>query len=488
MREGLNLVSQGKFEQAYNAYNAALNMHPGSNDALFGLGSIMLKTGQFGAGINVMMGAVRNGAKRHELFNNIGNCFRGMGRTTEAEEVWKEALHLMERHEIEDADVYNNLATICVNADRAEEAEMWCKKALKINPEHVQAGWNLCLAYLEQGKLEQGWDLHYMGYRTGGRMNKQYDCGPWDGDHVKRLVIFGEQGQGDEILFASIIPDAMEACDELIIDCHPRLEGLFKRSFGEKVIATYPTRKSPETGWIYDHHPIDAKISIGDLAVLFRRKLEHFPAFREGGYKPFLKTNPAIDYGLKQRVNAAAGDKMKIGIAWEGGTLKTHFLERAVPFEYFKALIDEFGDRAEFFSVHYKSGSENFLQAQGVKVHHWQEVVDNLDALTSLVGAMDLTITADQTIIHQAGAIDAPCWVALPKKHSWRFPKKVEGVPLTDRMPWYGSNLKLFRQAKADEWGPVFADIRAQLERKLPQEPEEDGQPTADIEQPAAAD
>ena len=49
------------------------------------------------------------------------------------------------------------------------------------------------------------------------------------------------------------------------------LEGIFKRSFGEKLLAVYPTRKSPETGWIYDHHPIDAKVSIGDLAVLCPR-------------------------------------------------------------------------------------------------------------------------------------------------------------------------------------------------------------------------
>ncbi len=462
LTEAKRAMEAGKYDEADKLFNAALNMAPGDVDALFSYGTFMSTKGGHGAALALLISSLEHGGKQHEIYNNIGNALRGMGKDAEAESAWRETLRVMKKHGIENADVYNNLATVRINAALPEEAEDFCRQALTLNPDSPQAHWNLALALLEQGRFGEGWDEHLWGYRSGGRMNKQYDCGVWDGRHVNRLVLFGEQGQGDEILFASMIPDALERCDELILDCHPRLEPIFKRSF-DKLIATYPTRKDPATAWIYDHYPIDAKMAFGDLGGLLRRELNDFPAFRPSGFAPYLKTNPAFDHALKQRTDKVAGDKMKVGIAWQGGTMKTHTFHRNVPFEYFKKLIDAFGDRVEFFSLHYKRDSEKFLKEQDVKVHHWQEIIDNLDALFSLAGAMDLIITADQTLVHQAGAIGANCWVLTPHKCSWRFPQKSGDVDLAVRMPWYGGEVALYRQDVNCEWGPVFERVHDTL-------------------------
>ncbi len=463
--EGQKAMAAGKYDKADQFFNAALNMAPGQVECLFTYGTFLLAKGCYGAALALLLSSLEQGGRPHEIYNNIGNALRGMARDAEAEAAWKEALRIMKAQGIENADVYNNLATIRINAALPEEAEAYCRQSLALNPASTQAHWNLALALLEQGRFGEGWDEHLWGYRSGGRMNKQYDCAVWNGEKVKRLVLFGEQGQGDEILFASMIPDAIERCDELILDCHPRLEAIFKRSF-DKLIAVYPTRKDPATAWIYDHYPIDAKMAFGDLGGLLRREITDFPAF-DTGYEPYLKTNPAFDHGLKQRTDAEAGGKLKVGIAWQGGTLKTHTFHRNVDFSHFKKLIDAFGDQVEFFSVHYKKDSEKFLKKQGVKVHHWQKVIDNLDALFSLVGAMDVIITADQTIVHQAGAIGAECWVLTPHKCSWRFPPKSGDVDLATRMPWYGENVKLFRQDVNCEWGPVFERVHEALTERI---------------------
>ena len=465
LEQAMKAMATGKHVEADKLFNGALNMAPGQVDCLFSYGTFLSTRGCYGAALALLLSALEQGGRQHEIYNNIGNALRGLGKDGEAEKAWTETLRIMKTHGIENPDVYNNMGTVRINAARAAEAEDWCRQALALRPDSPQAHWNLSLALLEQGRFREGWDEFGWGYRSGGRLNKQYDCGVWDGSHVKRLVLFGEQGQGDEILFASMIPDAAARCDELILDCHPRLEAIFKRSFDP--LAIYPTRKDPGTAWIYDHYPITAKMAMGDLGGVLRRELTDFPAYRKEGYQPYLTTNPAFDHALKQRSDKEAKGKLKIGIAWAGGTLKTHAYHRGVDFLHFKTLIEVFEDRAEFFSVHYKKDSEAYLKKQGVKVHHWQEIIDNLDALFSLAGAMDLIITADQTIVHQAGAIGAECWVLCPHKCSWRFPPQAGDVDLPASMPWYGENVRLFRQDVNCDWTPVFERVHEALTDRL---------------------
>lgn len=462
------LISDG--QAAWNArdpataktkWAEALNQDPGNAQAAFLYGTLLFGDRHFGAAIPLLMAAAEGQPRSHEPLNNIGNCLRGIGMDAEAEASWLQAVEVMEAEGRIDADVYNNLASSCINAARAAEGEAWARKCLEVKPDHPQGAWNLCLCLLEQGRLKEGWEAHHVGFRSGVRPNKQYDAPPWSGGHVNRLVVFGEQGQGDEILFAEAINDARSYCRHMILDCHPRLIGLFGRSFDLE--ACYGTRKLKESPWLYDHGKIDAKISIGDLQLLFRTKWDEFPRHRTGGFKPYLKTNPASDVALSRRVDVAAGDKYRVGIAWEGGGIPTHGHLRTPDIDYFAKLIEAFPE-VQFFSVHYRGDAEEQLADAGIKgVQHWQEVVDDFDALTSLAGQMDLVITVDQTMVHQCGSIGQDCWVPVPRRCSWRYMPEVDGVPMPDHLIWYGDNVKLFRQDADDDWGPVFHRLREAL-------------------------
>jgi len=446
---------------AHSRWGEALNQDPGNAQASFLYGTLLFGERHFGAALPILAQAADLQPEAHEPLNNMGNCFRGIGMDERAEEIWLKAAELMEAHGRIDADVYNNLASACINAARPEEGEAWARKCLKAKPDHPQGGWNLCLCLLEQGRLLEGWTEHKVGFRSGVRPNKQFDAPPWDGSHVHRLVVYGEQGQGDELLFAEAINEARSHCDNLILDCHPRLQGLFSRSFDLE--ACYGTRKFKESKWIYDHGKIDAKISIGDLQLLFRTRWEDFPRHRDGGFKPYLKTNPATDTALARRVAHAAEGKFRVGIAWEGGIVSTHSHYRTPDMDHFKALVEAFPE-VEFFSVHYRGDAAEQLADAGIKgVHHWQEVVDNFDALTSLAAQMDLVITVDQTMVHQCGSIGQACWIPLPHRCSWRYMKEVDGNPMADHMLWYGDNVRLFRQDPDCAWEPVFERIHKAL-------------------------
>ena len=56
------------------------------------------------------------------------------------------------------------------------------------------------------------------------------------------------------------------------------------------------------------------------------------------------------------------------------------------------------------------------------------------------------------------GGLGVPVWIALPYACDWRWM-----LERTDS-PWYPS-VQLFRQNNIGEWGPVFANMAAELER-----------------------
>ena len=72
----------------------------------------------------------------------------------------------------------------------------------------------------------------------------------------------------------------------------------------------------------------------------------------------------------------------------------------------------------------------------------------------------DLVISADSGIVHLAGGLGRPTWVALRWVPEWRW--LLEG----DRTPWY-KTLRLFRQPEDGAWMPVMAEIRCALQQWL---------------------
>ena len=62
------------------------------------------------------------------------------------------------------------------------------------------------------------------------------------------LVVLAEQGLGDEIMFASCLPDALARVGHLIVECEPRLAALYRRSFPQATVL--PTRREQDAAWL----------------------------------------------------------------------------------------------------------------------------------------------------------------------------------------------------------------------------------------------
>jgi hypothetical protein len=274
----------------------------------------------------------------------------------------------------------------------------------------------------------------------------------WDGSPGQTVIVWGDQGIGDEIYFASCLKDMERHCKRVILDCHPRLPALFQRSFPN--VEAHGTRKDlSDLPWVKDCGA-DASVSLSDLPYYFRRN-------GEWDGKPYLVPG-SLDFGLAKRI---AGKK-RIGISWAGGTKKTRTDLRSLSLMALEPIIRARPD-AEWYSLQYTENGPldnaarevcEFEEKTGIRVSHfpgWVECHD-YDRTASFVASLDLVITVGTTIHHLGGALGVPTWTMVPSRPSWRY--QIEG----DTLPWYGS-ARLFRQERDGDWAGVVERIAGEL-------------------------
>jgi len=74
----------------------------------------------------------------------------------------------------------------------------------------------------------------------------------------------------------------------------------------------------------------------------------------------------------------------------------------------------------------------------------------------AVLSNVDLVVSCDTSIVHLAGALGVPTWVAVPFAADWRW------FTGRDDSPWYPS-VRLFRQTTLGDWAGVFRRIAEAL-------------------------
>lgn len=399
--------------------------------------------------------------KRAEILNALGTCYKHENRVTEARQHFEEAQALVPPN----ADILNNLGTLYINEGHPERALPYLEDAIRIDAGHAQAHWNRSLAWLEIGDYARGFPEYDFGFGAKVRVERNYGKEPlpmWDGTPGKRLVVHGEQGIGDEIMFMSMIPDLLRDCPDIVIECHRNLHSLFAASFPG--IDIYPTREDQMITWPLKpdgskRYEFDAKISVGSLGQFYRRGIEDFPGM------PYLRPTPERERLYAERLNAL-GPKPKVGISWLGGHKRTRIEVRSLELERMLPILKAAADKVDFISLQYTPAEveiEQLAAKHGITIHHWPECVYNqdYDHTAGLVANLDLVISVCTSVIHLAGALGVPCWVMTPSRPAWRYRLDL------DSMPWYQSNV-LFRQAPdTTDWTPVVEEVAENLTMML---------------------
>ena len=441
LKEALDLaigfMRQGKPDDAAKILDGILIHEPKNALALYLLGSVAVEKGIYGTAKILLERAVAVDPQADWAWHNLGITHKATQNMQKAEECYRKSLKLNPDRQ----DTMAMMAGCFVNAGCPEKAIEWADKSLKIEPECPHAWNHKALALLELEKWEEGWDAWERRWNVPerARMARSYDCPKWDGAPLNGvLVIHGEQGLGDEILYMTCFGDLKKAVGpdcEIVIESATRLVPLFKRSFGVRVYGTEEEVKANEkpAAWL----------SMGSLPALYRRSKS---SFKSPG--KILHPDPArVSYYrdlLDERSNGP-----HIGLGWYGGVAKTHSKLRNAPLNLWKDLITD-----NFISVQYNTGDTQ-TEADAIGVHHIPSAVRDFDDLTALIEACDHIITVCQTAHHMSGALIKPCWTLVPSAPAWRY-------GLTGKKNiWYPS-VTQYRQ-EGDDWKSVLKKVKQDL-------------------------
>lgn len=411
---GNTLSDLGRLEDALAAYDRALAARPDHPNAHYNRGNTLVRLDRIEEGVASYDRAVALRGDFADAFKNRGVALRRLGRTDEA------------------------------------LASFDCAIALK--PDFSDAYWNRSFCHLARGRFAEGWadyerrwDLEAFvrqsASHTTPAMRGRFDAGirveDLAGAHV---LLVDEQGVGDVLMFASIIPELAAAAASVSLACDRRLWRLFASSFPELRLL------DPETA-TRDLSRFDRVMAIGSLGRLYRRRIEDFPG------AAYLTASSAARDRWAARLGPRAG-RARVGVSWRGGIARTGQARRSLALAELQPILDLPG--CEFVSLQYGENraevdAVNARLAHPVRLFEPAEIEDFED-LAALVQNLDLVVSVQTALVHLAGALGAPCLVMVPQNPEWRY---MDGAPT---MPWYGS-VALFRQGDDRDWSPVVRRV-----------------------------
>lgn len=432
---------------AWHAYDAALRAHPGYVPALNALTQLLVRHDKFSEALNAIDRSERHCPDSAAIPACRGFVYQAQGLVREAIVQYQAALS----RNPNDADILNDLAIAQQDCGHLSEALALYERALILRPEFPQARWHRSLALLAKHDFTTGWNDYDLRFLSQIPSARRIPLPRWDGRPLPQghLLIYAEQGLGDEIMFASCIPDVLHHVKSCTIECAEKLAPIFMRSFpATRVVGT---NQSHDVDWIEPLLPIDAAIPIGSLPQFYRRSLESFP--RHAGY--LRACDEKTSRWHTQLTELGAG--LKIGISWRGGSKMSRTGLRSIPLAQWLPILSIPG--AHFVSLQYTDCRDELAQLHsqhGITITHWQAAIDDYDETAALVAALDIVISVQTAVIHLAGALGKRCWVMVPAAPEWRY-----GSAGTE-MPWYPS-VKLFRQQDLEHWDELINRIAVKL-------------------------
>ena len=408
--------------------------------ALVAASFIMRRMGHLPAAYHFGRSATQLWQSEFSAWLNLGHACDEMRLPHEAESCYRKAVKLA-KTEADRIDILLNLGALYLDEGRFAEAETLTRQILAVNPNHKKALGNLGFCLLARRDWS-GWPYYHLSIGTDWRPKAVYRDPPepeWDGSPGKTVAIYGDQGLGDEISFASVLPDAIAVSKKVIIDCDDRLEGLFRRSFPEAKV--YGTRRAKDGQWAKDDWQIDCSFPIGQLGEFFRLKDEDFPG------TPYLRPDP--DRVRMWMSLFAAKRKPVIGIAWTGGIPKTNSRNRRLGLTDFLPVFTALN--AHYVSLQYKDATSEISAFRtqypnvDLKQYPYGTLTKDYDDTAALIASLDYVLCIQTAVAHTAGALGVPVSVLLPVATQWRYGTS------HDTIPWYDC-LRVIRQEQTGHW------------------------------------
>ena len=440
---------QGKLAEATDTYYKILEIDPTDVGVCRSLGMLLTERGKLEEAIDAYYKVLEVDSTDAGIYNNLGILLKEQGKFKEAIDAYCKALEIFPGY----ADAYNNLGNVLQLQGDFEDAVVVYKKALEINSQFSEAHKNLGMLLLLTGELEHGWEKYEWRWKCHDfpSENRNFPQPLWDGTGLsdKSVLVWTEQGVGDEIMFANMLDTLSWMADEIITECEERLVPLFQRSFPKIQFVSREQKPNP----ILLDKDIDYQVPIGSLAQWLRKNESQFP--KKGSY---LSASSEKVSQLRDKYKRLTDDRFLVGISWKSinhgiEKEKSTILENWTPI---LSQPDCFFVNLQYGDIKQEIGE--YYSSTGILIYTDQEInpLTNLDDFAAQISALDLVISISNTTVHISGALGKKVWTLLPYVPDWRWMLKREDTP------WYPT-MKLFRQSQMNDWRDVFQRVSLAL-------------------------
>lgn len=431
---GFTLNKLEKRPEALVALDRAIELQPDFAEAYNNKGQVLDQLDDPQGSLDCFERALLINPNYTDAWQNKGVKLGQMERHIEAIDCFKRALELNPALE----KAWNYMAASYLALNKVHDAIACYEKAITIRPDYATAQANLGVLLLQTGEFSRGWEKFEYRWQAeeGAPEALQTNRPLWNGAPSDRpLLLWGEQGIGDQILYGSILPDLAALPRKKYVALDKRLIPLFARSM-EGFDFVEPAQVN-DTMDFAEHLPL------GSLPRLFRPALESFAQARH----PFLRADPQRAEALRKKMER--GGRLICGVSWSSAR-KVIGKHKSISLE--QMLLPLAASGLHFVDLQYGDTADerkSLKMRHGIEVQKVEEIdnFNDIDGLAALIQACDLVISTSNSTAHLAGALGKETLLLLPsgKKKIWYW-TEFEG-----HNPWYPS-IRSFAQTTPGEW------------------------------------
>lgn len=443
---GLCMLHLREVDKARQLFEYALEIDPEFHAARHNLGDAYKELGLQDKQLENAMVCVEKTPDSATARNNLGTALQDLGRAAEARQAFAHSLAI----DPDNFEARFNLARLASDDGDTALATAFFESVLSVtraDPKRRDlVEYHLSYEYLTAGRLLDGWRLYERGFSPNvplsiaRRPDRQFDVPRWDGrplDKGQTLMIWREQGIGDEIRFLTLLPLADLGAGKLIIETEPRLVNLFQRSFPDALVRVQ--QMSEAAGGTQMAKDYDFHMPVGSLPGLLMKDKAIYN--RLGSY---LKADAGEKDRFASRMTKYVGMR-KVGICWRSHQLSAKRNRKytalrdwaevlVMPDTIFVNL--QYGDcEAEIRAIE---------KELGIDILRWPDVdlKNDLEAVLGIMDNLDLVISPSTAVLPLAGALGRPTiylgqrtWVLLGERETYPWFRSVSPLIVEPTIP-----------------------------------------------------
>ena len=480
---GVILRKLKRMDEAIRTYERVISLAPDFSDVYYNCGNALNELGRKEEAIARFSRCLELNPGHASAHHNIANCLRDLKRLDEAQghfarsaelepnnpdmhcnwglnwqllERWDKAIEAFQTaisQKSDHAPSHINLGSALAVQHRFDEACAVLRRGVELDDSCHDAKFNLGLTLLTIGEFEEGWVFYDSRLGLPEKVRPPLTTPMWDGRidslNGEPLLVWAEQGYGDNIQFVRYVPILIEAGVKVTLSTRAPLIPLFRECLAPHSPVIVEHKRSELQG--FAHHV--ALLSLPRLCRTSKATVPMMPGY--------LRTPRHIPTRLKLQRQPFA---LHIGLVWASGVdNKDMYADKSMALEPLLRVFD--GWRQErlvvLHSLQVGADAEQLVPWRGERgiVDHSQELGDFLDT-AMVISQLDLVISVDTAVAHVAGAMDKPVWTLLQHNADFRW---MRGRPDS---PWYPS-MTLVRQRALGDWASVIDQVRDRLTQLL---------------------